>query len=181
MENATCRIPPIPLETLVVLAWLFKLLGRRFGATVMSPHGARTGGAKRQSAGCVRFCSRNPKRRLGGAKTVKYKRAADSASGTNAGRAGGAWCQNPGEFWDGGLALQSVTSWCQNWSSRVPGRRGAPAEKINPFSYFFAKSGKSVPGVTWVRTSFPLKVGATGVPPPNESILEQRGDQRFRI
>ena len=107
MENATCRIPPIPLETLVVLAWLFKLLGRRFGATVMSPHGARTGGAKRQSAGCVRFCSRNPKRRLGGAKTVKYKRAADSASGTNAGRAGGAWCQNPGEFWDGGLALQS--------------------------------------------------------------------------
>ena len=74
-----------------------------------------------------------------------------------------------------------VTSWCQNWSSRVPGRRGAPAEKINPFSYFFAKSGKSVPGVTWVRTSFPLKEGATGVPPPNESILEQRGDQRFRI
>ena len=95
MENGARRIPPIPLETLVVLVWLFKLLGRRFGATVMSPHGARTGGAKRQSAGCVRFCSRNPKRRLGGAKTVKYKRAADSASGTNAGRAGGGMVPEP--------------------------------------------------------------------------------------
>ena len=49
MENATCRIPPIPLETLVVLAWLFKLLGRRFGATVMSPHGARTGAAEHET------------------------------------------------------------------------------------------------------------------------------------
>ena len=108
MENATCRIPPIPLETLVVLAWLFKLLGRRFGATVMSPHGARTGAAE-----CQAGAERRPK------KSVHF--------------------------------------------------------------HIFAKSGKSVPGVTWVRTSFPLKVGATGVPPPNESILEQRGDQRFRI
>ena len=79
------------------------------------------------------------------------------------------------------LALQSVTSWCQNWSSGVPRRREAPAEKMSPFSYFSAKSEKSVTGVTWVWTSFLLKVGATGVPPPNESFFEQLGDQRFRI
>jgi hypothetical protein len=38
------------------------------------------------------------------------------------------------------LALQSVTSWCQNWSSGVPHRREAPAEKMSQFSYFLAKS-----------------------------------------
>ena len=79
------------------------------------------------------------------------------------------------------LALQSVTSWCQNWSSGVQRRREAPAEKMSTIPYFLAKSEKSVTGVTWVRTSFLLKVGATGVPPPNESFFEQLGDQRFRI
>ena len=79
------------------------------------------------------------------------------------------------------LALQSVTSWCQNWSSGVPGRREAPAEKMSKLSYFLAKSGKSATTVTWVRTSFLLKVPATEVPTRNESFFEQLGDQRFRI
>ena len=47
---------------------------------------------------------------------------------------------------------------------------------FNPFSYFFAKSGKSVPSVTWVRTSFPLMVGATGVPPPNETNRQTKDE-----
>ena len=46
---------------------------------------------------------------------------------------------------------------------------------------FFAKSGKSVTAVTWVRTSFLPKAAAAGVPPPNESIVEEIGDQRIRI
>ena len=80
-----------------------------------------------------------------------------------------------------GLALGSATSWCQNWSSGVPPRREAPAEKMSQLSYFLAKSEKSVAAVTWVRTSFLLKVVATEVPTPNESFFEQIGDQRFRI
>ena len=34
MENGARRIPPIPLETLVVLVWLFYILDGGFGATV---------------------------------------------------------------------------------------------------------------------------------------------------
>ena len=52
---------------------------------------------------------------------------------------------------------------------------------MSQLSYFLAKSGKSVTAVTWVRTSFLLKVPATEVPTPNESFFEQLGDQRFRI
>ena len=40
------------------------------------------------------------------------------------------------------LALQSVTSWCQNWSSGVPCRREAPAEKNESTFILFSKKWK---------------------------------------
>ena len=84
-------------------------------------------------------------------------------------------------FWTEVLALQSVTSWCQNWSSGVLGRREAPAEKFECISMFWAKSGKMVAAVTWVWTSLVPVVESWVVPTPNEDAFWELGSQATRI
>ena len=84
-------------------------------------------------------------------------------------------------FWEGGFGAtvsHLMVPELEQRSARPARSAGRKNESIFIFS---AKSEKSVTAVTWVRTSFLLKVGATGVPPPNESFFEQLGDQRFRI
>ena len=119
---------------------------------------------------------------------VKNKCAtADSTPGTNVLSPAethciwGPWCQNTREFWDGGFGATVSHLMVPELEQRSATPARSAGRKMSLFPYFLAKSEKSVTGVTWVRTSFLLKVGATGVPPPNESFFEQLGDQRFRI
>ena len=105
--------------------------GRRFWRYSQSPHGARIRAAERQGTFCLfpdlasafilegALCRQKQKRNRGLRARHQYRLLV-----------GGAWCQNPEQFWTEVLALQSVTSWCQNWSSGARGRREAPAENL---------------------------------------------------
>ena len=84
-------------------------------------------------------------------------------------------------FWDGGFGATVSHLMVPELEQRSATPARSAGRKMSKLSYFLAKSGKSVTAVTWVRTSFLLKVPATEVPTPNESFFEQLGDQRFRI
>ena len=84
-------------------------------------------------------------------------------------------------FWEGGFGATVSHLMVPELEQRSATPARSAGRKNGQLSYFSAKSEKSVTAVTWVRTSFLLKVVATEVPTPNESFFEQIGDQRFRI
>ena len=78
------------------------------------------------------------------------------------------------------LALQSVTAWCQNWSSGAQGRREAPAAFFVTKYAFPDKSDQPgavpKPGFASIR----VKEAANQGPTPNESIFEEHGSRGVR-
>ena len=84
-------------------------------------------------------------------------------------------------FWDGGFGATVSHLMVPELEQRSARPARSAGRKNEWILILFSKKWKSVTAVTWVRTSFLLKVPATEVPTPNESFFEQLGDQRFRI